>query len=151
MKPLSLLLLISSCMARTVDGPGRCPPGDRGASSQEFKSPMVLDLPIKDFQVLATGNGKDFKEVRQYYCEDVMLSELVITKQEESHRGKAPGMKLKIRGSVSVRPSHDRLATLRFDVLKNKSFSRRPRCPKSMPRKARPTASPRACKWAPRG
>jgi hypothetical protein len=121
MKPLSLLVLIlllalpSLSTAQVVarqGTPAEPPP-------QEFKSPMVLDLPIKDFQVLASGNGKDFKEVRRYYCEDVTLSELLVTKKEESHRGKAPGMKLKIRGSVSVRPSHDRLATLRFDVLKN--------------------------------
>ncbi|HEX9944131.1 MAG TPA: hypothetical protein VGG03_19130 [Thermoanaerobaculia bacterium] len=37
---------------------------------QEFKSPMVLDLPLADFPALAFGTGRDFKEVRKFYCED---------------------------------------------------------------------------------
>jgi hypothetical protein len=85
---------------------------------QEFKSPMVLDLPLKNFKEMPVRTGKDFKEVRKYYCEDLVLSQLLVTKREETQRGKPPGLRLEIRGSVSVRPSYDRLATLRFDVVK---------------------------------
>src|SRR5262245_32615470 len=85
---------------------------------QEFKSPMILDLPLKDFQVLPFGSGKDFKEVRKYYCEDLVLSQLMVMKKDDSHRGKPPGVKMEIRGSASVRPSYDRMTTLRFDVVK---------------------------------
>jgi hypothetical protein len=85
---------------------------------QEFKSPMVLDLPFQDFKQIASGSGKDFKEVRKYYCDDLVISQLLVTKKEESHRGKPSSWRLEIRGAVSVRPSHDRLATVRFDAVK---------------------------------
>jgi hypothetical protein len=88
------------------------------SSLQEFKSPMVLDLPIQDFQRIASGSGKDFKEVRKYYCDDLVISQLLVTKKEETHRDKPASWRLEIRGSVSVRPSHDRLATIRFDAVK---------------------------------
>lgn len=84
---------------------------------QEFKSPMVLELPVKDFPELPAGSGRDFKEVRRFYCEDVVLSQLVITPKRETRRGKPAAVRLDIRGSVSVRPSFDRLATLRFDLI----------------------------------
>jgi hypothetical protein len=85
---------------------------------QDFKSPMVLDLPLRDFKALPFGSGKDFKEVRKYYCEDLVLSQLMLVKKEDSHRGKPPGVRIEIRGAASVRPSYDRRTTLRFDVLK---------------------------------
>ena len=88
------------------------------APQQEFKSPMILDLPFKDFKELPFGTGKDFKEVRKYYCDDLAISQLLVTKKEESHRGKPSDWRLEIHGSVSVRPSYDRLATIRFDVVK---------------------------------
>jgi hypothetical protein len=85
---------------------------------EEFKSPMVLDLPIQDFKDLAPTTGRDFKEVRKYYCEDLVITQLLVTKREESKRGKPSVIKLDIRGSIAVRPSYDRLAILRFDVVK---------------------------------
>ena len=84
---------------------------------QEFKSPMVLELPLKDFRDLPEGTGRDFKEVRRFYCEDVVLSQLVVSPRKESRRGKSPLVRLDIRGTLSVRPSFDRLATLRFDLI----------------------------------
>ena len=120
MKPLYLLVLVpllTSPVLSTAQVVAR-QGAPAEASPQDFQSPMVLDLPIKDFQYLAPGNGKDFMEVRKYYCEDLVLSQLVVTKQRGSHRGKPPGLKLGIRGSISVRPSYDRLATLRFDLVK---------------------------------
>jgi hypothetical protein len=88
------------------------------SAAQEFKSPMILDLPLKDFRRLTSGSGKDFKEVKKYYCDDLTISHLVVVKDEETHRGKPSGLHLEISGSVYVRPSYDRLATLRFDVVK---------------------------------
>jgi hypothetical protein len=85
---------------------------------QDFKSPMILDLPLQDFKQIPSGSGRDFKEVRKYYCDDLMVSQLFVTKKEESHRGKPSSWRLEIRGAVSVRPSHDRLATIRFDAVK---------------------------------
>ncbi|MEA2560115.1 MAG: hypothetical protein QOH06_1619 [Acidobacteriota bacterium] len=84
---------------------------------QEFKSPMVLELPLKDFHDLPKGTGRDFKEVRRFYCEDVVLSQLVVSPKKETRRGKSPIVRLDIRGALSVRPSFDRLATLRFDLI----------------------------------
>jgi hypothetical protein len=84
---------------------------------QEFKSPMVLELPLKDFRDLPKGAGRDFKEVRRFYCEDVVLSQLVVSPKKETRRGKPPVVRLDIRGALSVRPSFDRLATLRFDLI----------------------------------
>lgn len=78
---------------------------------------MVLELPLKDFRELPEGTGRDFKEVRRYYCEDVVLSQLVVSPRKEDRRGKTPLVRLDVRGSVSVRPSFDRLATLRFDLI----------------------------------
>ena len=88
------------------------------SAAREFKSPMILDLPLKDFQRLTSGSGKDIKEVQKYYCDDLTISRLVITKKEESHRGKPSGLHLEIDGSLYVRPSYDRLVTLRFDAVK---------------------------------
>jgi hypothetical protein len=88
------------------------------SAAQEFKSPMILDLPLKDFQRLTSGSGKDFKEVQKYYCDDLTISHLVVVKNEDKRRGKPAGLHLEINGSVYVRPSYDRLATLRFDVVK---------------------------------
>jgi hypothetical protein len=84
---------------------------------QEFKSPMVLDLPLKDFHDLPAGTGRDFTEVRKFYCEDVGLSRLLVSPRKESRRHKPAVVHLDIRGSLSVRPSYDRLATLRFDLI----------------------------------
>jgi hypothetical protein len=84
---------------------------------QEFKSPMVLELPLKDFRALPKGAGRDFKEVRRFYCEDVVLSQLVVSPKRETRRGKPTVVRLEIRGALSVRPSFDRLATLRFDLI----------------------------------
>jgi hypothetical protein len=120
MKPLYLLVLFSLLAspvlltAQIVARQGT--PAD--SPLEEFKSPMVLDLPIKDFKDLAPDTGRDFKEVRKYYCDDVVLSQLMVTKRDDSHRGKPPAVKLDIRGAVSTRPSYDRLAILRFDVVK---------------------------------
>jgi len=84
---------------------------------QEFKSPMVLELPLKDFRELPKGTGRDFKEVRRFYCEDVVLSQLVVSPKKETRRGKPPVVRLDIRGALSVRLSFDRLVTLRFDLI----------------------------------
>jgi hypothetical protein len=88
---------------------------------QEFKSPMILDLPLKDFKGIPWKAGKDFKEVGRFYCEDLVISRLGVAKREESHRGKPSGMRLDIQGAVTVRPSYDRLATLRFDIVKGEA------------------------------
>ncbi len=120
MKPLCLLILIpllaapASLAAQVVARQGN----PEASPFQEFKSPMVLDLPIQNFKNLASGNGRDFKEVRKYYCEDLVITQLIVTKRNDSHRGKPPGIKLDIRGSVAVRPSYDRTATLRFEIVK---------------------------------
>lgn len=111
---LSLFLALSSALSAQVVARQ----GDPAESPlQEFKSPMVLELPLKDFQALADETGKDFKEVRKFYCEDLAISQLVVSKKEDSRRGKSPEVRLDIRGSVWVRPSYDRLATIRFDVV----------------------------------
>ena len=120
MKPLYLLVLSSLLAFPTLLTAQVVARQGSPAESplQEFKSPMVLDLPIKDFKDLPPDTGRDFKEVRKYYCDDVVLSQLSVTKRDDSHRGKPPAVKLDIRGSVSTRPSYDRLATLRFDIVK---------------------------------
>lgn len=121
MKPSYLLVLISLLAspafltAQVVARQGT--PAE--SPLEEFKSPMVLDLPIQDFKDLARNTGKDFKEVRKYYCDDLVITQLIVTKREESKRGKPPVIRLDIRGSIAVRPSYDRLAILRFDVVKS--------------------------------
>jgi hypothetical protein len=94
--------------------------GDAAASpQQEFQSPMILDLPLHDLRSLPIGTGFTFKEVTKFYCEDVVLSQLVIAKNKD--RGKPPGLRLEIRGSVSVRPSYDRWTHLRFELLRGET------------------------------
>lgn len=116
--PLLVLIALALCpallMAQVVARQGN--PSE--APLQEFKSPMVLDLPIRNFKVMPPDTGKEFKEVRKYYCDDLVISQLLVTKRKDSQRGKPPGLQLEIHGAVSVRPSYDRLATLRFDVVK---------------------------------
>lgn len=85
---------------------------------KEFQSPMILDLPLQSLRDLPWQALKDFKEVRTYYCDDLVLSQLVVVKKEDKHRGQPSGVRLEIRGSVSVRPSYDRRAILRFDAVK---------------------------------
>jgi len=120
MKSLSLLVLIALVLspvpltAQVVARQGSA----ADSPLEEFKSPMVLDLPLKNFREMPVGTGKDFKEVRKYYCEDLVLSQLLVDKREDSHRGKPSGLRLDLHGAVWVRPSYDRLATLRFDVVK---------------------------------
>ncbi len=108
---LALLIVSASSSGQVVARQGD--PSE--ASVQEFKSPMVLDLPLKDFRVIPSGTGKHFAEVRKYYCDDLMISELLVTKKTDAGRG---DMHLLLEGSVTVRPSYDRRATLRFDVVK---------------------------------
>lgn len=111
---LCLLFVGSAVQAQVVARQGET----QESPLQDFKSPMILDLPLKDLPVLPFNSGKDFKEVRKYYCDDVVLSQLVVVKKKDSRRGQPPGVRMEIRGTVSVRQSHDRLVTLRFDVVK---------------------------------
>lgn len=111
---LSLFLLPVLLAAQVVARQG----DPTEAPIQEFKSPMVLDLPLKDFHKTGVGTGKNFKEVRKYYCDDLSISELLVVKRKENPPGKPASMELEIRGAVTVRPSYDRLATLRFDIVK---------------------------------
>jgi len=84
----------------------------------EFTSPMILEMPIKDLPVIAYNGGQDLsKQVQEYYCDGLVISKLLLTKKKDAHRGEAPGLRLEFRGSVTVRPSHDRLATIRFEVI----------------------------------
>jgi hypothetical protein len=82
MKPLYLLVLISLLAspalltAQVVARQGT--PAE--SPLQEFKSPMVLDLPIKDFKDLPPDTGREFKEVRKYYCDE----------RSALHRGPSP-------------------------------------------------------------
>jgi hypothetical protein len=112
---LSLIITIPSFLSAQVVARQGAP---AESPIQEFKSPMILDLPLKDFQALPFKAAKEFKEVQKYYCDDLVLSQLVVAKKEDSHRGKPPGMRLEIRGFAFVRPSYDRLASFRFDVVK---------------------------------
>lgn len=111
---LALFLAGSAVQAQVVARQG----DPQESPLQEFKSPMILDLPLKDLPALPFNAGKDFKEVRKYYCDDVVLSQLVLGKKKDSHRGQKDGIRLEIRGALSVRLSYDRLVTLRFDVVK---------------------------------
>jgi hypothetical protein len=91
--------------------------GDPAASpQQEFRSPMILDLPLYDLRSLPNGTGFTFKEVTKFYCEDVVLSQLVVAKNKD--RGRPPGLRLEIRGMASVRRSYDRWTQLRFELLR---------------------------------
>jgi hypothetical protein len=64
------------------------------APQQEFKSPMILDLPFNDFKDVPFGTGKDFRAVQKFYCDDLAISQLLVTKKEESHRGKPSSWRL---------------------------------------------------------
>ena len=37
-------------------------------------------------------------ELRKYYCDDLVISELLVSKKEESHHGKAAGIRLDMLG-----------------------------------------------------
>lgn len=112
---LILLLALASC-AYPLSGQVVARQGEQPVSDvQEFDSPMVLELPLKDFEQLPYGNGFNFKEVRRFYCDDVSISTLVLSKSRGPKRRRATMFDLK--GSLSVRPSHDRLATLQFDLI----------------------------------
>jgi len=111
---LAVLVVPASSIGQVVARQG----GPSDNSIEEFKSPMVLDLPLKDFQAIPSNAGKYFNELRKYYCDDLVISELLVSKKDETHRGKAAGMRLDVQGAVTVRPSYDRLATLRFDIVK---------------------------------
>lgn len=82
-------------------------------NSTEFKSPMILEASLKDFGQLPMETGRDFREFQQFYCDDLNISRLLISKKP----GKRGGVILAIVGSVKVRPSYDRLATLVFEFL----------------------------------
>lgn len=56
-----------------------------------------------------------FKEVRKYFCDDLTISDLTVVRKGD----RETGMQLEIRGTVFVRPSYDRKATLRFDAMKS--------------------------------
>lgn len=122
MKTLALALLIASVLAvpSTAQVVAR-----QGTTSQnqpeEFTSPMVLELPLKDLVNLSFDTGRDFKEVSRFYCDDTSIKRLLLTKKRGSRKSGATVFDLK--GSIGVRPSHDRLAALRFDLVNGeKSF-----------------------------
>jgi hypothetical protein len=119
MKPVALVLLAllivpASSIGQVVARQGN----DSDASIEEFKSPMILDLPFKDFRTIPPNTGKHFNELRKYYCDDLVISELLVSRGKDSRHNKAAGMILDMQGAVTVRPSYDRLATLRFDIVK---------------------------------
>lgn len=117
MKWILALLFSTLVYAALLDAQVNARQGDPSTSPlQQFQSPMVLDLPLPDLGQLSLGKGFTFREVPKFYCEDVVVSQLVMTKLK--NREKPGGFSLEFRGFVSVRASYDRWTTLRFDLLR---------------------------------
>jgi hypothetical protein len=115
MRGASILLLVLAFCASPVNGQVVARQGEQPVSElQEFDSPMILELPLKNFEQQPYGTGRDFN-VRRFYCDDVSISTLVVHKNRGPKKRRATVFEVK--GSLSVRPSHDRLAALRFDLI----------------------------------
>jgi len=81
---------------------------------KQFASPMILDLPVHNLGRMLESQIVYFRDVVGYYCEDVTLNSLSITRKSSARE---PTIRLEIAGEIFVRKSYDRFVTLNFSML----------------------------------
>lgn len=85
----------------------------------DFTSPMVLELPLADLSALADGEIVAYQEeIREYFCDDVALRHLQIERQKTRGSNTSSQVTFRIRGTLYVRPSHDREVALDISINK---------------------------------
>ena len=80
---------------------------------KQFASPMVLDLPVHNFGLMRESQIVYFRDVTGYYCEDVTLQSLSMTRKRGTP---AAPMRLDLAGVLFVRKSYDRFVTLNLSM-----------------------------------
>jgi hypothetical protein len=81
-----------------------------------FASPMVLELPLPNIEVIQPDSYVKLAEVRKYVCDkNVRLFHLTLSKQYKGPR-KARSLELVLSGSVLVEESYDRRLDLAVGI-----------------------------------
>lgn len=85
----------------------------------DFTSPMVLELPLSDLSSLADGELVEYQnEIRDFFCDDVALRHFQIERQKTRGPDASTQVTFRVRGTLYVRPSHDREVALDITIGK---------------------------------
>jgi hypothetical protein len=88
-------------------------------AATEFRSPMVLEVPLPDMSHLSPGTGKAFnRDIENYRCEGISLHSLTVRVKDRPRKSDTGTVTLEINGAVSIPPSNDRLVDIRFVAKK---------------------------------
>jgi hypothetical protein len=108
-KPLVLSLLLTPLMGQSIAQQGTA----ADLKPNGFTSPMVVELPLDRLKVPEPGDVYPFTDQDKFVCEDVSIPLILVQKSI----GWSKQVKLTIRTTVYVRPSHDRKVTLRYTLV----------------------------------
>ncbi len=85
---------------------------------KQFSSPMILEVSLNGMRTLQDGMMMRFADVVGYWCEDVTIENLEVSRRRGSKDADGQyGSRLDIDGRIFVRESYDRFVTLRFSIL----------------------------------
>ncbi len=120
---LAVTCLFLSIFSVASQGAGAQVEARQGDSKEErpndFTSPMVLELPLSDLSALAGGELVEYQdEIREFFCDDVALRHFQIERQKTRGSDATAQVTFRIRGTLYVRPSHDREVALDITIGK---------------------------------
>ena len=121
MKSVSFLAIVA--FASTLTFPGRSSAqvvAKQGVPDiRDFRSPMILELPLPNLANLPIGAIKSLgPQLQGYSCEGVSVPLLVLKVSQRKPRTN-PTLTIDISGAVRVPPSRDRFVDLAFVILKD--------------------------------
>jgi hypothetical protein len=87
---------------------------EQGAAPQDdFHSPMVLTLPVRDLSMVPVNTMFKVEGVGAYWVDDAQIRSLAIRRDRDSHKVKVFG----VEGSIFVRDSSDREIVIKLELL----------------------------------
>jgi hypothetical protein len=87
---------------------------------QEFDSPMQLEIPAPWLPGISKGDTKNLSlELRKYVCNDTHFRSLIVKKGKTRKSDGKMVTYVEFEGLLSVRESHDKIASLRFSLVKD--------------------------------
>lgn len=107
-KPFALGFLLTPLMGQATARQGT--PAD--LKQGEFTSPLVIELPLDRLRNPEPGHAYPFTDQDRFVCDGVSIPLILIRASIGSDQ-----VKLTLKTTVYVRPSHDREVTLRYTLL----------------------------------